>query len=133
MVEQKKNEQPLVSILLSIYNVEKYLEECLDSILKQSYKNIEIVCVNNGSPDNSAEILKKYAQKDKRIKIVTLKENRKLCGGRNAGLDNATGEFICFVDPDDWIEEDHIKSMVDAIQKKILMVRYIIWSLTAMP
>lgn len=118
MVEQKKNEQPLVSILLSIYNVEKYLEECLDSILKQSYKNIEIVCVNNGSPDNCAEILKKYAQKDKRIKIVTLKENRKLCGGRNAGLDNATGEFICFVDPDDWIEEDHIKSMVDAIQKK---------------
>ena len=112
------NKEPLVSILLSIYKVEEYLEECLDSILKQSYKNLEIVCVNNGSPDKCGEILEKYAKLDKRIKIINLKENQMLCGGRNAGLDNASGEFICFVDPDDWIEEDHIKVMVDAIQTK---------------
>ena len=112
------NKEPLVSVLLSIYKVEEYLEECLDSILAQSYKNLEIVCVDNGSPDGCEKILKKYALKDKRIKIITLKENRMLCGGRNAGLDNAHGEFICFIDPDDWIEKDHIKVMVDAILTK---------------
>lgn len=105
-----------VSVLLSIYNVEKYLEECLDSILAQSYENLEIVCVDNGSLDNCGKILERYAAKDSRIKVVTLPENRKLCGGRNAGLDNATGDYVCFVDPDDWIEKDHIKSMVDAIE-----------------
>lgn len=114
----QSNKEPLVSVLLSIYKVEQYLEECLDSILAQSYKNLEIVCVDNGSPDNCGEILKKYALKDKRIKVVTLKENKFLCGGRNAGLDNATGDFVCFVDPDDWIEKDYIKVMVDAIETK---------------
>ena len=106
---------PKVSVCLSIYNVENYLEECLNSIIAQSYNNLEIVCVNNGSPDKSGAILKKYARKDRRIKIITLKENRMVCGGRNAGLDNATGEFICFVDPDDYIEGDYIKNMVQTI------------------
>lgn len=110
--------EPLVSVLLSIYKVEDYLEECLDSIINQSYKNLEIVCVDNGSPDRCGEILAEYAQKDKRIKVITLKENKMVCGGRNAGLDNATGDFICFVDPDDWIEENHIKAMVDTIMTK---------------
>ena len=110
--------EPLVSVLLSIYKVEDYLEECLDSIINQSYKNLEIVCVDNGSPDRCGEILAEYAKKDKRIKVITLKENKMLCGGRNAGLDNATGDFICFVDPDDWIEENHIKAMVDTIMTK---------------
>lgn len=114
--QASSNKKPLVSVLLSIYKVEEYLEECLDSILAQSYKNLEIVCVDNGSPDNCGEILKKYALKDKRIKVVTLKENKFLCGGRNAGLDNATGDFVCFIDPDDWIEKDYIKVMVDAIE-----------------
>ena len=114
--QASSNKEPLVSVLLSIYKVEEYLEECLDSILEQSYKNLEIVCVDNGSPDNCGEILKKYALKDKRIKVVTLKENKFLCGGRNAGLDNATGDFVCFIDPDDWIEKDYIKVMVDAIE-----------------
>lgn len=109
----------LVSVLLSIYNVENYIEECLDSILNQSYKNLEIVCVNNGSPDRCAEILAAYRKRDQRIKIITLNENKKVCGGRNAGLDNATGEFICFVDPDDIIGRNHIKAMMDAIQGKL--------------
>lgn len=114
----QKEKQPLVSVLLSIYKVEEYLEECLDSLLNQSYRNLEIVCVDNGSPDNCGKILQEYAKKDSRIKIVTLKENRMLCGGRNAGLDNATGDFVCFVDPDDWVEENHIKAMVDAVLTK---------------
>ena len=109
-------EKPLVSVLLSIYKVEEYIEECLDSILAQSYTNLEIVCVDNGSPDKCGKILEKYAKRDKRIKVVTLSENKMLCGGRNAGLDNATGDFICFVDPDDWIEKDYIKSMVEVMQ-----------------
>ncbi|MDF7671501.1 glycosyltransferase family 2 protein [Orbaceae bacterium ESL0721] len=109
--------EPLVSVLLTIYNVDKYLAECLDSILSQSYKNLEIVCVDNGSPDKCGEILKHYQKIDNRIKIVTLAENRKLCGGRNVSLDNATGDFICFVDPDDWIEKNYIQSMVDKIEQ----------------
>lgn len=111
----KTSQEPLVSVLLSIYKVEEYLEECLDSILNQSYKNLEIVCVDNGSPDRCGQILQEYARKDKRIKVITLQENRMLGGGRNAGLDNAMGEFVCFVDPDDWIEKNHIKAMVDSI------------------
>ena len=113
----KYKEEFLVSILLSIYKVELYLEECLDSILAQSYQNLEIVCVDNGSPDNCGEILLKYQEKDPRIKIITLQDNKMLCGGRNVGLDNATGDFICFVDPDDWIEKDWVKSMVNAIEQ----------------
>lgn len=120
--EYEKQETPevvhtgLVSVLLSIYDVEEYLEECLDSLLGQSYANLEIVCVNNGSPDGCAAILERYAAADERIKIVTVRENRKLCGGRNAGLDNATGEYVCFVDPDDRVEKDYIGSMVEAIE-----------------
>ncbi|OCG26845.1 hypothetical protein A9G11_13190 [Gilliamella sp. wkB108] len=110
-------EEFLVSILLTIYNVDKYLEECLDSILAQSYKNLEVVCVDNGSLDRCGEILLKYQKKDPRIKIITLQDNRMLCGGRNVSLDNATGDFICFVDPDDWVEKDWIKSMVAAIEQ----------------
>ncbi len=116
MKNNKTSKEPLVSVLLSIYNVEQYIKECLDSILNQSYKNLEIICVDNASPDNCGKILAEYAYKDKRIKIVTLKQNIKLCGGRNTGLDNATGKYVCFVDPDDWIEKDNIKSMVTAIE-----------------
>ena len=115
--KQTKSGHPgLVSVLLSIYDVEEYLEECLDSLLRQSYGNLEIICVNNGSPDGCAAILERYAAEDERIKIVTVRENRKLCGGRNAGLDHAEGEYVCFVDPDDWVEKDYIRSMVEAIE-----------------
>ena len=113
----KNKEQFLVSVLLTIYKVDEYLEECLDSLLAQTYQNLEIVCVDNGSPDRCGEILLKYQKKDSRIKIITLENNIKLCGGRNVSLDNATGDFICFVDPDDWIEKDWIKSMVSAIEQ----------------
>ena len=90
----------------------------MDSILAQSYENLEVVCVDNGSPDNCGKILKTYARKDKRIKVITLKENKMVCGGRNAGLDNATGDFICFVDPDDLIGKNHISTMLKAILEK---------------
>lgn len=109
---------PLVSILMSIYNVDEYLEESLDSILNQSYQNLEIICVDNGSTDNCLNILKAYQDIDKRIKVISLQHNIMLCGGRNVGLENASGEYVCFIDPDDWVEKDYIKEMVETITTK---------------
>jgi glycosyltransferase involved in cell wall biosynthesis len=94
-----------VSIIIPIYNVEKYLGQCLDSIINQSLKEIEIICVNDGSTDNSPQILEEYAQKDQRIKIIN-KENNGPGASRKVGLNYATGEFIAFVDSDDWVKLD---------------------------
>lgn len=92
-----------VSVIIPVYNVEKYLKQCLDSVINQTLKEIEIICVNDGSTDNSYQILKEYAQKDKRIKIIN-KENGGLGAARNTGMEYATGEYIGFVDSDDWVE-----------------------------
>ena len=91
------------SIIVPIYNVEKYLPKCLDSLINQTYSNIEIICVNDGSTDNSLQILEEYANKDKRIKIIN-QENQGVSVARNNGIDNATGDYILFVDSDDWLE-----------------------------
>lgn len=95
----------LISIIVPIYNVEKYLPQCLDSIIGQTYSNIEIICVNDGSPDNSIDILIDYAHRDSRIKIVSQK-NKGLSSARNTGLHYASGDYIMFVDSDDWIDLD---------------------------
>ena len=87
---------PKISVIVPVYNVEKYLSECLDSIINQTLKDIEIICVNDGSTDNSLSILKEYASKDNRIKIID-KENEGLGYTRKVGLDNATGDYILFV------------------------------------
>lgn len=92
-----------VSVLVPVYNVEKYLAQCLDSIINQTLKDIEIICVNDGSTDSSLKILEKYTQKDPRIKIIN-KENGGLPSARNAGLDAATGEYVSFIDSDDYIQ-----------------------------
>lgn len=96
---------PLVSIIVPIYNVERYLAECLDSLVNQTLQDIEIICVNDGSPDNSADIVRKYMQADSRIKLIE-QENRGLSGARNAGLKVAKGEYVYFMDSDDWLEHD---------------------------
>lgn len=96
---------PLVSIIVPIYNVEQYLVECLDSLVNQTLQDIEIICVNDGSPDNSADIVRKYMQADSRIKLIE-QENRGLSGARNAGLKVAKGEYVYFMDSDDWLEKD---------------------------
>lgn len=93
----------LISIVVPVYNAEKYLKKCLDSLINQTYKNLEIICVNDGSCDNSYNILKEYAHLDSRI-IVINQENRGASEARNAALDNASGEYIMFVDSDDYIE-----------------------------
>lgn len=91
------------SIIIPVYNVKEYLEECLESIVNQSFKGFEVICVNDGSTDNSLEILQKYAKKDKRFKVLNQK-NQGQGVARNNALNIANGEYILFVDPDDFIE-----------------------------
>lgn len=104
-------ERPLISIIVPVYNVEQYLSDCLDSLINQSYKNIEIICVNDGSTDSSLDILEQYQQRHPNIKIVSTK-NSGLAAARNLGMTLATGEFITFVDSDDWIETDTLETML---------------------
>lgn len=110
---------PKVSIILPIYNVEKYLPKALDSATNQTYKNIEIICINDCSPDNCLKILNEYSQKDNRIKIINHENNRGLSAARNTGLEIASGKYIYFLDSDDWIDEDYIEKMVRAIEKSV--------------
>lgn len=104
-----------VSIIIPMYNVEKYLPKCLDSIVGQTYKNLEIICVDDGSPDNSAEIVRSYSEKDNRI-ILVRKENGGLSSARNEGLKHATGDYTVFVDSDDWIDVETIQTAIDATE-----------------
>lgn len=94
----------LISIIIPVYNVEKYLEECLDSILKQTYKNFEAILIDDGSKDNSGKICDEYAQKDARFKVIH-KQNEGVSVTRNLALDMANGEYITFLDSDDMLEE----------------------------
>lgn len=102
---------PLVSIIIPIYKVEHYLKQCLDSIVNQTYTNLEIILVDDGSPDNCPQICNEYASHDKRI-IIIHKENGGLSDARNAGLAKSSGEYISFVDGDDWVEKNYIETML---------------------
>lgn len=104
----------LVSIIIPVYNVEDYLERCLDSVIKQTYKNIEIIVVNDGSTDNSYEIMNSF--KDSRLRIIT-KPNGGLSSARNEGLKYATGDYVTFIDSDDWVSNMMIESMVEKATK----------------
>ena len=96
---------PLFSIIVPVYKVEEYLAECLDSILSQSFKDFEIICVNDCSPDGSAKILADYAKKDSRIKVIEHSVNQGLSAARNTGVAAATGDYIYYIDSDDMIAE----------------------------
>ena len=111
------NKKPLISIIVPVYNVEKYLSRCLDSILAQTFTDFEIVAVNDGSPDNCGMILDEYAQKDSRIKVIH-KENGGVSSARNAGLDVAQGDYIGFVDADDYIRDDMYEKMLNHTKTK---------------
>ena len=103
-----------ITVIVPVYNVENYLEKCLDSLINQTYKNIEIIVINDGSTDNSGEICQEYAQKDNRI-IYIEKENGGLSEARNVGLDKMTGSYVTFIDSDDWIEQDYIETLYKKI------------------
>ena len=108
-------EQPLISIIVPVYNAEQYLDKCVDSIVNQTYTNLEIILVDDGSPDNCGAICDEYAKKDSRIKVIH-KSNGGLSSARNAGLDNSTGEYIGFIDSDDVIEPEMYEKMLKNIQ-----------------
>ena len=112
---------PLVSIIIPVYNVEKYLRECLDSALNQSYENLEILCVDDGSTDTSPEILKEYSGRDKRVHVVS-KENGGLSSARNAGLSVAKGEYIYYLDSDDCIVPAAMERCVETSERESLDV-----------
>lgn len=108
--------QPKVSILVPCYNVEKYLPECLNSIVNQTLKDIEIICINDGSTDTTLDIIKGYVKKDKRIVIID-KPNEGYGKSMNRGLDAATGEYVGIVESDDWVEPDAFETLYDTAKK----------------
>ncbi len=102
------NEPLKISVIVPVYNVEDYLHQCMDSIISQSFKNLEIICVNDGSTDRSYSILEEYKAKDHRIILVN-QRNQGVSSARNRGIELSTGEYISFVDPDDYLEKDAFK------------------------
>lgn len=108
----------LVSIIVPVYNIENYIERCLESIISQTYKNIEIIVVIDGSKDRSEDICREYAFQDRRITIIT-KENGGLSSARNAGIDVAAGDYVLFVDGDDWISEDCVESGIPYMKDEL--------------
>lgn len=106
-----------VSIIIPVYNVEKYLERCLDSILNNTYKNIEIILVNDGSTDNSQNIINEYVKKYPQIIIGKQQENKGPAEARNVAMKIATGEYIMFVDSDDFVEKDYIEKYLDTLKE----------------
>ena len=108
--------EPKVSIIIPVYNVEPFLARCLDSVVGQTLRGIEIICVDDGSPDRSIDILNRYAAQDDRIRVIS-QENRGLGGARNRGFDAATGEFILFVDSDDWIDPAYCERLYEAARE----------------
>ena len=116
-IRVKENEnKDLISVIVPIYKVEKYLSRCVDSIINQIYKNLEIILVDDGSPDNCGMICDEYAKKDNRIKVFHTK-NEGVSSARNLGIKNSTGYWICFVDSDDWIERDFCLKLINSIQE----------------
>ena len=106
----------LISVIIPVYNTEKYISRCLDSIIKNEYQDLEIICINDGSTDNSLSILKDYQNIDNRIMIIDV-PNGGVSKARNLGLDKATGEYICFIDSDDWVHKQFFLSLVYGIEQ----------------
>ena len=118
---------PKISVIIPVYNVEKYLRQCLDSVINQTYKDLEIICVDDCSTDNSRQILQEYAKKDERIKILYNKKNSKLGPTRNNGLKVATGKYIHFLDSDDWLEPNAYETLINDAEKGYDAV-YFLWN-----
>ena len=111
----------MVSVIVPVYNSENYIKRCLDSVVNQTFQDIEIILVNDGSTDCSLDILRKYAEDDDRIKVIT-QENKGVASTRNKGLQNAKGEFILYVDSDDWIEPHMLANMLTLMEEDVDIV-----------
>ena len=106
-----------ISVIIPVFNTGKYIAQCLDSLIKQTYKELEIICIDDGSNDNSADIISKYAQKDNRIITNSFDINKGVSAARNYGLSIASGDYIFFLDSDDWIDEDYLETMLKTMDK----------------
>ena len=107
---------PKISVIIPVYNVERFLKKCLESVINQTLSDLEIICINDGSTDKSLSILNSFAQKDNRI-IVINQDNQGQSCARNAGLSIATGKYIGFVDSDDWIDLDFYEKLYNTAKK----------------
>ena len=107
----------IISIIIPIYKVERYLTACLDSVVNQTYRNLEIILIDDASPDGCGEICNKYAAGDKRIKVVHKEKNGGQAEARNTGIELATGEYIFFADSDDWLAEDALEKLYDGLKR----------------
>ena len=122
MGEAARNGNPLISVIVPVYKVEEYLARCVDSILGQTYRNLEILLVDDGSPDRCGVMCDEYASRDSRIRVIH-KENGGLSSARNAAIDVARGEYIGFVDSDDWIEPETYEALLDmALTEQVKLV-----------
>lgn len=110
------NAESMVSVIVPVYKVEKYIEKCINSIINQTYKNLEIILVDDGSPDNCPQICDDYAKRDSRIRAIHT-ENQGVSCARNAGIKASSGEYITFVDSDDWLPKHAIEQLVTAIEE----------------
>lgn len=106
-----------ISVIIPVYNIQQHLRECLDSVLGQSYPHLQVICVDDGSTDESPAILAEYAQKDPRVQVIR-QPNAGPGAARNTGLEAATGEYVIFLDSDDWFEPDFLEQMVDTAQRE---------------
>ena len=106
--------KPLITVIVPVYNVEEHLDRCIESIINQTYKNLEIILVNDGSPDNCPALCDKWAEKDDRIRVIH-KTNGGVSSARNSGINVAKGEYVGFVDSDDYISADMYELMVESI------------------
>ena len=117
MTGEDKYREPLISVIIPVYKVEKYLRRCIDSVIGSHYRNLEIICVNDGSPDRCLQILRDYAEKDSRVIIID-QVNRGPSGARNTGLAHASGNYIAMVDSDDYIHPEYFRSMMKCMLEK---------------
>ena len=116
MAKKKQRKEIIVSTIIPVYNVEKYLRQCLDSVLNQTLKDIEVICIDDCSDDGSYEILKEYEQKDKRVKVVKNEINKSAGASRNIGIEMASGKYYHFLDSDDWLESDAYQKAYECIR-----------------
>ena len=121
-----------ISVIIPVYNVEKYIHQCLDSVINQTYKNLEIILIDDGSTDKSGGVCDEYANRDKRIKVIH-KQNEGVSQARNTGLDICTGDYIAFIDPDDFIQEHTYEILMNYIKQNkadIVWFDYFFYSLS---
>ena len=115
-MDKASKTEPLISVIIPVYNVEKYLDRCMESVINQTYKNIEIILINDGSTDNSGELCKKWQKLDKRVKLFE-QENQGQSKTRNTGIIKSIGTYITFIDSDDYISKNYVQKLYTMIQK----------------